>query len=299
MSSVVHRPLVAGEESLFDSMPDPLPMLVQISYAQGLAAGGFHPSRTWVALRDGRVVARAAWVLPPGAVGGPWLERFDLADSPAVGAALLKAAHAALGGPRPYYAALPPGWRSVPSVAAAVSGTSAAAALAGLVPAGERLRFRLVPPAPVTPEPAVSVRPASGPAEITALVARIASPDILTGSETARAVAGLDLATDPLPWLTGDATAWHVAHSGGEALGVAGTAGQACWPLLGYLGVLPGVRAPAARVALLAAAVRALTDGGAQEVVADVDADRTAVVADLERAGFRHVRSRLAYAPRA
>jgi len=110
MSDLVIRPLVAGEENLFESMPDPLPQLRQVGYADGIAGGGYRPENTWVALRDGRVVGRAAWVLPPGAVGAPWLERFDLDAEPEVGAALLRAAHEAFGGPRLYYAAAPAHW---------------------------------------------------------------------------------------------------------------------------------------------------------------------------------------------
>lgn len=291
MTAVIHRPLVAGEESLFDSLPDPLPSVLKMSYAEGLAAGGFHPSRTWISVRDGRVVARAAWVLVPGSVGGPWLERFDLADSPEVGAALLSAAHEALGGPHPYHAALPVDWRSSP---ATVADAFAAAELAGLSPGAERLRFSR-PATPCDDSPSLSVRVATGPAEINALVARIATPDVLTGSETARAVAGLDLARDPLPWLTGDATTWQVAHDGDTPLGLVGTAGEACWPMLGYLGALT----EAARPALLTAAVRVLLKGGAEQMVADTDADRPEVIADLERAGFRQIRARLTFSPAA
>ncbi|MFD0821717.1 acetyltransferase, partial [Micromonospora zhanjiangensis] len=66
MTDLVVRPLVAGEEKLFESMPDPLPQLRKVGYADGLASGGYRPEHTWVALRAGRVVGRAAWVLPPG-----------------------------------------------------------------------------------------------------------------------------------------------------------------------------------------------------------------------------------------
>ena len=37
MSDLVIRPLVAGEENLFESMPDPLPQLRQVGYADGIA----------------------------------------------------------------------------------------------------------------------------------------------------------------------------------------------------------------------------------------------------------------------
>ncbi|MET8045694.1 acetyltransferase [Micromonospora sp. NPDC005215] len=293
MTDLVIRPLVAGEENLFDSMPDPLPQLRQVAYADGIAGGGYRAETTWVALRAGRVVGRAAWLLPPGAVGAPWLERFDLDAEPEVGAELLRAAHEALGGPGRYYAALPAHWRRRAEVLAVVRAPMAAARLAGLVERGERLRCSWAG----TPLPASSGRyhfrrPADA-AEINALVARIAEPDVLTGVEIARAVAGVDLATHPLDWLGDAAEEWRIALEAGEPVGLVGTAGDACYPLLAYLGLLD----EAARPELLAEAVRVLAAGGAREVIADVDAHRVAVLAELERTGFRQLRSRVAFAP--
>ncbi|WP_431917707.1 acetyltransferase [Micromonospora wenchangensis] len=291
MTHLVIRPLVAGEEDLFDSMPDPLPQLRRVGYADGVAGGGYRPERTWIALRDGRVVGRAAWLLPPGAAGAPWLDRFDLTAEPEVGAALLRAAHEALGGPHPYHAGLPAYWRRRPEVLAVVRAPLAAARLAGLVERGERLRCSWAG----TPLPAASgryaFRPATGGTEVDALVARITEPDVLTGREIARAVAGVDLATAPRAWLTG--ANWRVALVDGEPVGLAGTTGDACFPQLGYLGLLDG----AARGELLGDSVAALAADGAREVVADVDAHRVAVVAELERTGFRQLRTRLFFEP--
>lgn len=294
MTDLVVRPLVAGEEKLFESMPDPLPQLRQVAYADGLAGGGYRPEHTWIALRAGQVVGRAAWVQPPGSVGAPWLERFDLTAEPEVGAALLRAAHEAFGGPRVYYAGMPAHWRRRPEVLAVVEAPMAAARLAGLVESGERLRFTWTG----APLPALSgrymFRPAADTAEINALVARIVQPDVLTGMEVAKAVGGVDLATDPLAWLNSPADAWRVAlDATGVPVGLVGTAGDACYPLVAYLGLLDD----AARGELLAEAVRVLADGGAREVVADADAHRVAVVAELERTGFRQVRSRVVFAP--
>ncbi|GAB3808372.1 GNAT family N-acetyltransferase [Micromonospora zhanjiangensis] len=293
MTDLVVRPLVAGEEKLFESMPDPLPQLRKVGYADGLASGGYRPEHTWVALRAGRVVGRAAWVLPPGAVGEPWLERFDLDAEPETGAALLRAAHEALGGPKLYHATMPAYWRRRPQERAVVEPPMAAARLAGLVEGGERLRLSWTgEPVPATAG-RYPIRPAADAAEINALVARIADPEVLTGREVALAVGGVDLATEPLSWLTGPPGDWRVALRGGEPVGLAGTAGDACYPLLAYLGLLD----EDARGELLADAVRVLAEGGAREVVADVDAHRVAVVADLERTGFRRLRSRITFAP--
>jgi hypothetical protein len=293
MTDLVIRPLVAGEENLFDSMPDPLPQLRQTGYADGIAGGGYRPETTWVALRAGRVVGRAAWLLTPGAVGRPWLERFDLAAEPEVGATLLRAAHEAFGGPLAYHAAMPAHWRRRPDLRAVVEPPMAAARLAGLTERGERLRCSWTG----TPLPAasgrVTIRPAADRAEIEALVARVAEPDVVTGAEIARMVAGVDLATDPLAWMTSPVEAWLVASLSGEPVGLAGTFGDACYPLLSWFGVLD----TAARPELLAEAVRVLADGGAREVIADVDSYRVAVLADLERTGLRQLRSRVLFEP--
>ncbi|WP_406070441.1 acetyltransferase [Micromonospora sp. NBC_01638] len=293
MTDLAIRPLVAGEENLFDSMPDPLPQLRQVPYADGIAGGGYRPETTWVALRAGRVVGRAAWLLPPGAVGAPWLDRFDLDAEPEVGAELLRAAHEALGGPGLYYAALPAHWRRRPEVLAVVRAPMAAAQLAGLVERRERIRCSWTG----TPLPASSgrfdFRPPIDTAEINTLVARVTQPDVLTGAEIARAVSGVDLATDPLAWLGDTAEKWRVALEAAQPVGLVGTFGDACYPLLAYLGLLD----EAARPELLAEGVRVLAASGAREVIADVDAHRVAVLAELERTGFRQLRSRVVFAP--
>ncbi|HEX8630606.1 MAG TPA: acetyltransferase [Catenuloplanes sp.] len=291
MTDLVIRPLVAGEENVFESMPDPLPAVPKNGYADGLASGGYRPELTWVALRGGRVVGRAAWALPPGALGRAWLDRFELRAEPDVGAALLRAAHAALGGPALYYAAVPPDWRHEPAAAPPM----AAARLAGMVEQGERLRFvRTGTGAPVPVPPGrYAFRPATDPAEITTLVARIAAPQVLTGTETARAVAGVDLATAPLSWLSAAPQSWRVALRDGEPIGLAAAAGDACYPMIAYLGLID----PAALDGSLADVVAVLLAGGAREVVADVDACRTGVVAGLERAGFHPIRSRITFTP--
>jgi len=286
VTDLVIRPLVAGEEYLFESMRDPLPEVRQVSYADGIAGGGYRPENTWIALRAGRVIARAAWLCPPGAVGRPWLERFDLDAEPEVGAALLHAAHNVLGGPSLYYASLPAHWRDRPEVLTAVKAPMAAARLAGLVKGTERLRFAWTGGSLPARRDRFAFRPAGSAAEINAMVVRIGKPDVLTGAETARLVAGVDLASDPLAWLPGPPGTWRVVLDCGEPVGLAGPAGDGCYPMIAYLGALD----EAARVALLANAVETLAADGAREVVADVDARRPAVIADLERLGFIPIR---------
>lgn len=116
---------------------------------------------------------------------------------------------------------------------------------------------------------------------------------MLTGVETARVVSGVDLATDPLGWLGDGVEGWRVALDAGEPVGLVGAAGDACYPLLVYLGLLD----EAARPELLVEGVRLLADGGAREVIADLDARRVAMLAELERTGFRQLRTRVIFAP--
>jgi hypothetical protein len=260
-------------------MPGSAAPTAQVGYADGIASGGYRPERTWVALRAGRVVSRAAWVLPPGAVGAPWLERFDLDAEPEVGAALLRAAHEALGGPRSYYASMPAHWRRRPEVLAVMKAPMAAARLAGLVERGERLRCSWTgTPLPVS-SGRYTFRPAADAAEINALVARIGAPDVLTGVETARAVGGVDLATDPLAWLNGPAGDWRIGLDAGEPVGLVGTA-AGMLPTIAYLGLLD----EAVRGEPLAEAVgvpcRRSLGGGRRR-----DAHRVAVLAELSGPG--------------
>jgi hypothetical protein len=78
-----------------------------------------------------------------------------------------------------------------------------------------------------------------------------------------------------------------------EPVGLVGTAGDACYPLIVYLGLLD----EAVRGELLVEAVRVLAAGGAREVLADAQAHHVAVVAELERTGFRQVRARVLFEP--
>lgn len=293
MADLTIRPLVAGEENLFDSMPDPLPELRQNSYAGGVASGGYRPDNTWVALRGGRVAARAAWLQPTGAVGEPWLERFDLSAEPEVGARLLRAAHEALGGPTTYFASMPADWRSRPEVLAAVEPPMAAARLAGLVERAERIRFSRADAPMPSPSGRFEFRPARDEAEINDLVSQIAEPELLTGAETARLMRGVEMATDPLGWLRGPAEVWRVALEAGKPVGLAGPAGDACYPMIAYLGVLD----LHVLGELIADAVGTLVAGGALEVITDTDATSDGVRRALEQQGFVAARSRIRFDP--
>ncbi|WP_031168377.1 hypothetical protein [Streptosporangium roseum] len=81
MTDLVIRPLTAGEEDLFESLPD-LGLVgfaaFGDTYADMAVAGEYRPEWSWVALRDGVVVARAAWWAGPKDVKPLALGWFDL-----------------------------------------------------------------------------------------------------------------------------------------------------------------------------------------------------------------------------
>jgi hypothetical protein len=63
VTGLVIRPLAKGEEPLFDSLAGPGlvgPGALGSRYSDGIARGTYRPANTWVALRDGVAVARAA-----------------------------------------------------------------------------------------------------------------------------------------------------------------------------------------------------------------------------------------------
>ncbi|NUL15177.1 GNAT family N-acetyltransferase, partial [Streptomyces lunaelactis] len=95
---------------------------------------------TWVALRDGVVVARAAWWAGPEDDKPLALDWFDFTDASAA-VQLLRASplHAE------YSLKLPPGWRDVPAVREQAQARMDAAIAAGMSPLVERFRYRWTP----------------------------------------------------------------------------------------------------------------------------------------------------------
>ena len=126
MTELVVRPLTAGEEPLFNSLADPAlvgPAAFGARYADIAARGNYRPANTWVALRDGVVVARAAWWARPHDDEPASLDWFDFIDQDAA-VELLRTAP----GPAEYSLALPPDWRDRPAVAQAAQARITAAA---------------------------------------------------------------------------------------------------------------------------------------------------------------------------
>src|SRR4051794_6021192 len=83
MTELVVRPLEAGEEALFTSLPDRGLVgrkLLGDDFIVMAKRGEYPPERVWVALRDDVVVARAAWWAKSGDEDPIALDWFDFTD---------------------------------------------------------------------------------------------------------------------------------------------------------------------------------------------------------------------------
>lgn len=107
MRSDIVRPLHDGEAWLFESLPDS-GLVGRAAFGQRYVAhdGGYLPEWTWVALRDGQVVARAAWWGGPDDDRPRTLDWLDFTDADAA-VALLDAAPFTCD----YLLDVPVGWR--------------------------------------------------------------------------------------------------------------------------------------------------------------------------------------------
>src|ERR1700688_3436832 len=117
MTGLVIRPLAAGEEPLFESLADPGlvgPAITGERYSDMAARGGYRAEWTWIALRDGIVVARAAWWTGPRDDTPIALDWFDFTDHGAAVQLLRTARQRA-----EYSLLLPPGWRDSPAASQA------------------------------------------------------------------------------------------------------------------------------------------------------------------------------------
>jgi hypothetical protein len=140
VTDLVIRPLAVGEEPLFDSLADPGlvgPGVLGGRYFDGITRGTYRTANTWVALRDGVIVARAAWWGRPDEGTPAVLDWLDFTD-PDAAVQLLRTAP----GPAEYSLALPPDWRRRPAVAQAAQARIAAAEAVGMTPLVERYGYR-------------------------------------------------------------------------------------------------------------------------------------------------------------
>lgn len=290
MTDLVIRSLVAGEEELFESLSDP--GLVGFaafgkSYRAMSAAGEYRPEWTWIALRDGDVVARAAWWGGPDDDKPATLDWLDFTD-PDAAVELLAAAPLR----SEYFISLPPEWRSKPQVRAAAEARIDVAQRAGMRVLVERLRYTWTPANGVPERPGrLEFRPEPDDAVILDVLKRIGQ-----GSLDARVRAdierlGVDGAAKEemkfLNWLIGPRDWWRLAYtSSGELVGITVPSRNYGGPVVGFIGVVPEQRGHGFGYDLLVECTQILVENGADEITASTDSGNRPMAASFAKAGY-------------
>jgi RimJ/RimL family protein N-acetyltransferase len=300
MTDLVIRPLAAGEESLFESLDDPGLVGFAASgerYADMAARGMYRPEWTWVALRGGTVVARAAWWAGPHDSEPRALDWLDFTD---LGAAveLLRAAPLRAD----YSLLLPPGWRDSPAVRRAAEDRITAARLAGMTLLVERYRYRWTPACGL-PERLgrLEFRPEPDDEVILEVFRRIHQGSLDAHTRRAIATSGAEAAAraelDTLLWMPSPRSWWRLAYTpAGELAGLAAPCRTYSNPVIGYIAVVPEQRGHGYAYDLLAEATHLLAREGADRIVAGTDVTNTPMARAFAKAAYSVIEHRIDFA---
>jgi RimJ/RimL family protein N-acetyltransferase len=289
VTDLVIRPLAAGEEPLFGSLADGAlvgPAAFGARYADIAARGNYRPANTWVALRDGVVVARAAWWGRPQDDAPVVLDWFDFVDQDAA-VRLLRAAP----GPAEYSLALPPGWRGRPAVAQAAQARIAAAAAVGMKPLVERYGYRWTRGCGLPARPGrLDFRPEPDDTVFLDIFRRVHQGSLDAHAQRAIAASGLDAAAaedlEILRLMPGPREWWRLATVDDDVVGLTVPSRNYADPVIGYVAVLPEHRGRGYAYDLLVEATQVLVAEGADRIVANTDVTNLPMAATFAKAGY-------------
>jgi RimJ/RimL family protein N-acetyltransferase len=290
MTDVVIRALDESSASLFDTLPDPL------GARAAIAPAVHRPEWQRVALRDGRVVARAAWWGGPGDAAPRTLNLFDVADGEEeAGAELLRTA--------PHRTelelSLPAGWRGDPLLTAACETRLNAARAAGMRVLVERYRYVWTPECGLPESPGrLEFREEPDDEAVLALLRRVHSVTLDAHALRAVREGGLDQAAreelEFFHWCPSPRDWWRVAYTAaGEPAGLHIPAHTPNGPVIGFIGVVPEARGHGYAYDLLAECTRFLAERGAERIAAATDRGNIPMARQFARAGYPVVRERI------
>ena len=293
------RPITGpGELELFTT----LPYRLNEELAGDLKQGRRQPGWLWMALRDGHLVARAAWWARPGAELPYLLDILDIDDALRPGAVdtatrLLTTATAEVipAGTRPpdYIRFLTPRWREEPAERQATEDRMAAAGRLGAQFFVERLNLEWRPGTEI-PAPAgrLAFRPATGSGEVLALMTQVIEGTLdahdradltrMSPEEAAAEHYNGELAryTSPRDW-------WRIAElPGGEPVGFVIPAHNGYNPIIAYLGVVPAHRGNGYIGEILAEGTRILAATDVPRIRASTDLGNVPMARAFHRAGW-------------
>jgi RimJ/RimL family protein N-acetyltransferase len=297
MTGMVIRCLAEGEEPLFESLADPC--LVGLGafgdrYSDMAARGEYRPEWTWIALREGTVVARAAWWAGPDDDTPVALDWFDFTD-PDAAVQLLRTAPLR----SEYSLRLPPGWRGSPAVSQAAQARIAAAQAAGMTLLVERYRYRWTPECGMPARPGrLEFRPEPDDDVILDVFRRVHHGSLDAYARRTIAASGLDAAAredlDILRWMPSPRHWWRLAYTpGGDLVGLTAPCRNYHDPVIGYIAVVPEQRGRGYAYDLLAEATHFLVAEGADRVVAGTDVTNTPMAAAFAKAGYPATQHRI------
>ena len=303
MSAPVIRPIGPDEVDLFTSFADASPLGLKpplAMYLDGLHQW-YRPEWSWVALRDGQVVARVAFSGPPEAGLPLAMGSLEIGTRPnriETGLALVRTAYAAMtgggtgeGGRPEYRQFLPVDWHEHADMRAAVDDRRTVARLAGLRFLVERveLRWPAESGAALPPRPGrLTFRPVTDDAELLAVVRGTVDGTLDAHARRDVARDGVEAAAraivDELP---GPRSLVRLAYDpAGSCAGIA-VPGLRPWGAdISYVGVLPEHRGNGYADELLLEASHLLVEGGATEIVAATDVGNTPMAAAFARCGY-------------
>lgn len=295
MTSLVIRALGETDaREVFTSLHDADlvgPSLLGRSYETLAAGGAYRPEWTWVAERDGKVLARAALWAAPEDEQPRVLDWFDCLEHDA-GVRLLRALPERF----EYELILPPRWRADATVHTEVRRRVEAATEAGYTPLVERYRYLWTAREGLPPRPNRLVfRPEPDDDVVLGL---------LTGIQRGTLDAHDSRVKDPaqaaraelefLNWCPSPRDWWRVAYTRqGEPVGFQAPARNPNSPIVGFVGVLPEHRGRGYGYDLLVECTHQLAAEGAECVAAATDLDNKPMAAAFARAGYPIVQHRL------
>ncbi|PJE93809.1 GNAT family N-acetyltransferase [Streptomyces carminius] len=296
-ASPVVRALAEGEaRELFTSLSAPAadligPPVMGRPYTTVAEGGAYRPEWTWVALRGGTVVARAAFWGGPHDTEPVVLDWFDFTDRDAA-VELLRRAPFRAG----YELVLPPDWHERDEVRAAAEARTEAAEAAGYTFLVERYRYEWTPGCGLPERPGrLEFRPVpdgdAGDELVLEVLRRVHSDTLDAHARRAIAAGGVERAAreelDFFRWCPSPRAWWRLAYTpGGELAGIQVPARNPSGPCVGFIGVVPERRGHGYAYDLLVECTHQLVAEGARSIAAATDVTNTPMAAHFARAGY-------------